>query len=98
DLIPIVAALEYNQWFTKLSSKDLKLSTDVCEQILRVVSRSNRLEELVLENAGLRTDFAQKLASALAHNPNSGLHTINLASNPLEDRGTVTFIFFPFYK
>ncbi|KAL6037730.1 hypothetical protein STEG23_012731, partial [Scotinomys teguina] len=86
DLIPIIAALEYNQWFTKLSSKDLKLSTDVCEQILRVVSRSNRLEELVLENAGLRTDFAQKLASALAHNPNSGLHTINLAGNPLEDR------------
>ncbi|XP_010216284.1 PREDICTED: leucine-rich repeat-containing protein 16A, partial [Tinamus guttatus] len=87
DLIPIVAALEYNQWFTKLSSKDLKLSADVCEQILRVVSRSSRLEELVLENAGLRTDFAQKLASALAHNPSSGLHTINLASNPLEDRG-----------
>ncbi|XP_070101064.1 F-actin-uncapping protein LRRC16A isoform X4 [Equus przewalskii] len=87
DLIPIIAALEYNQWFTKLSSKDLKLSTDVCEQILRVVSRSNRLEELVLENAGLRTDFAQKLASALVHNPNSGLHTINLAGNPLEDRG-----------
>uniref|UniRef100_A0A8C0ZRD8 F-actin-uncapping protein LRRC16A n=1 Tax=Castor canadensis TaxID=51338 RepID=A0A8C0ZRD8_CASCN len=87
DLIPIIAALEYNQWFTKLSSKDLKLSTDVCEQILRVVSRSNRLEELVLENAGLRTDFAQKLASALAHNPSSGLHTIDLAGNPLEDRG-----------
>ncbi|XP_033072303.1 F-actin-uncapping protein LRRC16A isoform X6 [Trachypithecus francoisi] len=87
DLIPIIAALEYNQWFTKLSSKDLKLSTDVCEQIFRVVSRSNRLEELVLENAALRTDFAQKLASALAHNPNSGLHTINLAGNPLEDRG-----------
>lgn len=36
-------------------------------------------------------DFAQKLASALAHNPNSGLHTINLAGNPLEDRGTVAF-------
>ncbi|KAB0358201.1 hypothetical protein FD754_002357, partial [Muntiacus muntjak] len=67
-------------WFSKSS-------TDVCEQILRVVSKSNRLEELVLENAGLRTDFAQKLASALAHNPTSGLHTINLAGNPLEDRG-----------
>nr|XP_019606832.1 PREDICTED: F-actin-uncapping protein LRRC16A [Rhinolophus sinicus] len=87
DLIPIIAALEYNQWFTKLSSKDLKLSTDVCEQILRVVSRSNRLEELVLESAGLRIDFAQKLASALSHNPSSGLHTINLAGNALEDRG-----------
>ncbi|XP_072880068.1 F-actin-uncapping protein LRRC16A-like isoform X2 [Hemitrygon akajei] len=87
DLIPIVAALEYNQWFTKLCSKDLKLSTDVCDQILRVIARSTRLEELVLENGGLRTDFAQKLASALAHNPNSGLHTINLANNQLEDRG-----------
>ncbi|XP_057643220.1 F-actin-uncapping protein LRRC16A isoform X3 [Chionomys nivalis] len=97
DLIPIIAALEYNQWFTKLSSKDLKLSTDVCEQILRVVSRSNRLEELVLENAGLRTDFAQKLASALAHNPNSGLHMINLAGNPLEDRG-VSSLSVPFAK
>lgn len=29
-------------------------STDVCEQILRVVARSRRLEELVLDNAGLR--------------------------------------------
>lgn len=87
DLIPIVAALEYNQWFTKLFSKDLKLSADVCDQILRVVNRSSRLEELILENAGLRIDFAQKLSSALGHNPNSGLHTINLASNPLEDRG-----------
>ncbi|XP_075441681.1 F-actin-uncapping protein LRRC16A isoform X2 [Ascaphus truei] len=97
DLIPIVAALEYNQWFTKLSTKDLKLSTDVCDQILRVVSRSSRLEELVLENAGLRIDFAQKLSNALAHNPNSGLHTINLASNPLEDRG-VSFLSIHFAK
>ncbi|XP_036907294.1 F-actin-uncapping protein LRRC16A isoform X2 [Sturnira hondurensis] len=87
DLIPIIVALEYNQWFTKLSAKDLRLSTDVCEHILRVVSRSSRLEELVLENAGLRADFAQKLASALAHSPGSALHTVNLAGNALEDRG-----------
>uniref|UniRef100_A0A8C9XVC8 Capping protein regulator and myosin 1 linker 1 n=1 Tax=Sander lucioperca TaxID=283035 RepID=A0A8C9XVC8_SANLU len=87
DLVAIIAVLEFNQWFTKLSSKDYKLSADVCEQILRVVSRSSRLEELVLDNAGLKTDFAQKLAAALAHNPSSGLTTINLANNPLEDRG-----------
>ncbi|XP_067366843.1 F-actin-uncapping protein LRRC16A-like isoform X4 [Channa argus] len=87
DLVAIIAVLEFNQWFNKLSTKDYKLSTDVCEQILRVVSRSSRLEELVLDNAGLKTDFAQKLAAALAHNPSSGLTTINLANNPLEDRG-----------
>ncbi|KAK6327171.1 hypothetical protein J4Q44_G00028160 [Coregonus suidteri] len=87
DLVAIIAVLEYNQWFTKLSTKDCKLSADVCDQILRVVARSSRLEELVLDNAGLTRDFAQKLANALAHNPNSGLHTINLSNNPLEDRG-----------
>uniref|UniRef100_A0A8C6L927 Capping protein regulator and myosin 1 linker 1 n=1 Tax=Nothobranchius furzeri TaxID=105023 RepID=A0A8C6L927_NOTFU len=87
DLVAIIAVLEFNQWFTRLSTKDYKLSADVCEQILRVVSRSSRLEELVLDNAGLKTDFAQKLAAALAHNPSSGLTTINLSNNPLEDRG-----------
>ncbi|XP_034142836.1 F-actin-uncapping protein LRRC16A isoform X3 [Esox lucius] len=87
DLVAIIAVLEYNQWFTKLSTKDYKLSADVCDQILRIVARSSRLEELVLDNAGLTRDFAQKLATALAHNPNSGLHTLNLANNPLEDRG-----------
>ncbi|KAM6968132.1 F-actin-uncapping protein LRRC16A-like [Aplochiton taeniatus] len=87
DLVAIIAVLEFNQWFTKLSTKDYKLSADVCEQILKVVSRSSRLEELLLDNAGLKTDFAQKLSHALAHNSSSGLTTINLANNPLEDRG-----------
>ncbi|XP_045914142.1 F-actin-uncapping protein LRRC16A isoform X2 [Micropterus dolomieu] len=87
DLVTIIAVLEYNQWFTKLSAKDYKLSTDVCDQILRVVARSSRLEELVLDNAGLRSDFAQKLAIALSHNPASTLHTLNLSNNSLEDKG-----------
>ncbi|KAK5854607.1 hypothetical protein PBY51_004787 [Eleginops maclovinus] len=87
DLVAIIAALEYNQWFTKLSAKDYKLSTDICEQILRVVARSSRLEELVLDNTGLRSDFAQKLASALSHNPASTLHTLTLSNNSLEDKG-----------
>ncbi|XP_074543313.1 F-actin-uncapping protein LRRC16A-like, partial [Halichoeres trimaculatus] len=87
DLVAIIAALEFNQWFSKLSTKDYKLSTDVCDQILRVVARSSRLEELVLDNAGLKSDFAQKLAVALSHNPASTLHTLNLSNNSLEDKG-----------
>uniref|UniRef100_H3CII7 Capping protein regulator and myosin 1 linker 1 n=1 Tax=Tetraodon nigroviridis TaxID=99883 RepID=H3CII7_TETNG len=89
DLVAIVTALEYNQWFTKVSSKDVKLSTDVCEHLLRVVARSSRLEELVLENAGLRSDFPQKLAVALSHNPASTLHSLNLSNNSLEDKGVL---------
>uniref|UniRef100_A0A674ADF5 Capping protein regulator and myosin 1 linker 1 n=1 Tax=Salmo trutta TaxID=8032 RepID=A0A674ADF5_SALTR len=79
DLVAIIVVLEYNQWFTKLSTKDYKLSTDVCEQILRVVARST----LSTGN----NDFAQKLANALTCNPASALHTLNLTNNSLEDKG-----------
>ncbi|XP_032833298.1 F-actin-uncapping protein LRRC16A-like isoform X2 [Petromyzon marinus] len=87
DLVPIVATLEFSSWFTKLHCKDVRLSAEVCEQVLRVMSRSSRLEELVLENVGLKSDFLQKLAAALTQNPASCLHSINLSNNSLEDRG-----------
>uniref|UniRef100_A0AAV2K208 CARMIL C-terminal domain-containing protein n=1 Tax=Knipowitschia caucasica TaxID=637954 RepID=A0AAV2K208_KNICA len=87
DLVPIIAALEYNQWFNKLSIKDYKLPSDVCDQILRVVSRSSRLEELLLDNTALRSDFAVKFAAALSQNPASALHSLTLSSNSLEDKG-----------
>ncbi|XP_072304433.1 F-actin-uncapping protein LRRC16A-like [Eucyclogobius newberryi] len=87
DLVPIIAVLEHNQWFTKLSIKDHKLSTEVCDQILRVVARSSRLEELVLDNVALRSDFSHKFSLALAQNPDSALHSLCLCNNSLEDKG-----------
>lgn len=42
-------------FFNSVSCVFCDQSADVCEQILRVVSRSSRLEELVLDNAGLKT-------------------------------------------
>ncbi|XP_077096605.1 F-actin-uncapping protein LRRC16A-like [Siphateles boraxobius] len=89
DLLAITAALEFNQWFIKLSIKDFKLTADLCDQIFRVVSRSTRLEELTLENTGLKSDFAQRFAAALSQNPNSALKTISLASNCIEDKGVM---------
>nr|XP_014342943.1 PREDICTED: leucine-rich repeat-containing protein 16B [Latimeria chalumnae] len=87
DLALIVAALAYNQWFTKLQSKDLKLGSEITEQILHTLSKSTRLEELVLENAGLKGDFGLKLSVALVENPNTTLNSINLSYNQLEDKG-----------
>ncbi|XP_030043616.1 capping protein, Arp2/3 and myosin-I linker protein 3 isoform X2 [Microcaecilia unicolor] len=87
DLAVIVAALAYNQWFTKLYCKDLRLGSEVIEQVLHTVSKSSNLEELILENSGLRTDFAVKLSLVFAENPGTALHTINLSHNQLEDKG-----------
>uniref|UniRef100_A0A5F8G4X9 Capping protein regulator and myosin 1 linker 2 n=1 Tax=Monodelphis domestica TaxID=13616 RepID=A0A5F8G4X9_MONDO len=87
DVATSVAALSYNLWFSRLSCSDLKLSLEVSEQILYMLSKSSRLEELVLDNCGLKGDFAQRLAQSLAEHSRSALNALSLAGNPLEDRG-----------
>lgn len=68
----------FHQMFWTVNKCFLLQSTDVCEQILRVVSRSNRLEELVLENAGLRTWVFSWICEhvALCHLPFWSVHDI----------------------
>ncbi|XP_057190367.1 capping protein, Arp2/3 and myosin-I linker protein 3 isoform X2 [Triplophysa rosa] len=92
DLAVIVAAMAYNSWFTKLYCKDLRISSEVGEQILHTVSKSSSLEELTLENAGLKADFPQKMATALSENPASAIHSINLAHNSLDNQGVSNLI------
>ncbi|KAM6300523.1 LOW QUALITY PROTEIN: capping protein, Arp2/3 and myosin-I linker protein 2 [Aegotheles albertisi] len=88
DVALSIAALSFNLWFTKLSCKDFRLNQEISEQLLYMLSKSVTLEELVLENSGLKADFVQRMAQALSNHPDSVLHTINLAGNQLEDRGT----------
>ncbi|CAB1323245.1 unnamed protein product [Coregonus sp. 'balchen'] len=87
DLALSVAALSFNQWFTKISSKDLKLSAEVQEQVLFMINRSSTLEEVCLEGSGLKLDFAVKMACALRDHTRSAIHTINLSANHIEDKG-----------
>nr|XP_009685122.1 PREDICTED: leucine-rich repeat-containing protein 16A-like [Struthio camelus australis] len=91
DIALSVAALSFNLWFTKLYCKDFRLNLEISEQLLYMLSKSVTLEELVLENSGLKFDFAQRMAQALSRHPDSVLHTINLAGNQLEDRGIIAF-------
>ncbi|KAJ7395314.1 capping protein, Arp2/3 and myosin-I linker protein 2 isoform X1 [Pitangus sulphuratus] len=91
DVALSVAALSFNLWFTKLSCKDFRLNQEISEQLLYMLSKSVTLEELVLENSGLKADFVQRMAQALSSHPDSVLHTINLSGNQLEDRGIVAF-------
>ncbi|KAJ8417924.1 hypothetical protein AAFF_G00227670 [Aldrovandia affinis] len=89
DVSLAVAALSFNQWFTKIGSKDFRLSPEVQEQVLYMVNRSPKLEEVHLENSGLKADFAVKMACALRDNTCTALHTINLSANQIEDKGVV---------
>uniref|UniRef100_A0A3Q2WDX3 Capping protein regulator and myosin 1 linker 2 n=1 Tax=Haplochromis burtoni TaxID=8153 RepID=A0A3Q2WDX3_HAPBU len=51
DLALAVAALSFNQWFTKIYCKDLKLSVDIQQQLTYLLSRSPSLDELSLEDS-----------------------------------------------
>ncbi|XP_063801322.1 capping protein, Arp2/3 and myosin-I linker protein 3-like [Pseudophryne corroboree] len=87
DVALAVASLSFNPWFTKLHCKDFRLRLEILEQILYVIGRSLKIEELILENCGLKCEFAVKMAQALDNNPDTVLHTINLSGNPIEDKG-----------
>ncbi|XP_053708449.1 capping protein, Arp2/3 and myosin-I linker protein 3-like isoform X2 [Synchiropus splendidus] len=92
DLAVIVASVAYNTWFTKLYCKDMRLGSEVTEQVLHTISKSSSLEEITLENAGLKSDFPQKMSAALSENPASVIHSINLAHNSLDNQGVSNLI------
>ncbi|XP_029355872.1 capping protein, Arp2/3 and myosin-I linker protein 3-like isoform X2 [Echeneis naucrates] len=92
DLAVIVASIAYNTWFTKLYCKDLRIGSEVAEQVLHTVSKSSSLEEITLENAGLKSDFPQKMSAALSENPASVIHSLNLAHNSLDNQGVSNLI------
>uniref|UniRef100_A0A663DZP6 Capping protein regulator and myosin 1 linker 2 n=1 Tax=Aquila chrysaetos chrysaetos TaxID=223781 RepID=A0A663DZP6_AQUCH len=68
DVALSIAALSFNLWFTKLSCKDFRLVSEISEQLLYMLSKSVMLEELVLENSGL------KGAPALSPPPKTAAH------------------------
>ncbi|XP_042894699.1 F-actin-uncapping protein LRRC16A isoform X2 [Parasteatoda tepidariorum] len=87
DLMPIISALMFNTWFTKFRATGVKLISEALDVVLLVLRRSVALEEIYLDNTGLKWDFAYKLSLALIANPHTPLHTIDLSNNLIEDKG-----------
>lgn len=85
--MPIISALEYNTWFTKLRANHVRLSHDNIEKILHVLKKSLSLEELYLDNLGLKADFVNKLTNSIKANAIIPLNTIDLSNNMIEDKG-----------
>ena len=54
DLVPIISALEYNTWFTKLRTSHIKLTHEAVERLLHVMKKSLSVEELYLDNLGFK--------------------------------------------
>jgi hypothetical protein len=54
DIVPIISALEYNTWFTKLRASNIKLTHEALDRILHVMKKSLSIEELYLDNLGVK--------------------------------------------
>ncbi|MGH0132280.1 UNVERIFIED_CONTAM: hypothetical protein FKN15_033921 [Acipenser sinensis] len=72
--------------------EEVQWGSEVTEQVLHTLSKSSSLEEITLENSGLKSDFAQKLALALSENPVCVVHSLNLAHNQLDDKGVSSLV------
>ncbi|XP_037068179.1 F-actin-uncapping protein LRRC16A-like isoform X2 [Pollicipes pollicipes] len=92
DLVPIISALEYNTWFTKLRISHLRLSHEAAERLLHVLKKSVSLEEVYLDNTGLKADLAGKLSMALLANTSSLLTVLDVSHNAVEDKGVAHFV------
>ena len=91
DFVPIIAALGFNGWFTKFRASSVKVfhghNNEVAEQIFQMIRRSTVLEELYLDNTGLKADSTNKLFMALLSNSHTSVHIIDLSNNLIEDKG-----------
>ncbi|XP_052815297.1 F-actin-uncapping protein LRRC16A-like isoform X8 [Mya arenaria] len=63
DLVPIVSALVHNTWFTGLNANSIKLSVEVCNEILHVIKKNSVIESLFLSNTGISTEFVKRLST-----------------------------------
>uniref|UniRef100_A0A8C9ZJK4 Capping protein regulator and myosin 1 linker 2 n=1 Tax=Sander lucioperca TaxID=283035 RepID=A0A8C9ZJK4_SANLU len=82
DLALAVAALSFNQWFTKIYCKEFKL-VNFSYKLLLFLFCCERVESRLFK----KLDFAIKMAAALREHPSSALQSINLSGNPIEDKG-----------
>ncbi|CAF3341597.1 unnamed protein product [Rotaria sp. Silwood1] len=86
DWLPILGALRYNEWFTKITIENIKLTSENIDELCTVVRLCKAIRDLRLINCGLRHDFCTRFAHSL---PVSHIEKLDLSNNALEDKGLI---------
>ncbi|ELT88842.1 hypothetical protein CAPTEDRAFT_220553 [Capitella teleta] len=84
-IIPIISALEHNDWFTSLNASNVKLSLETANEIVRIMKLNKTIEELLLSNTGVKSEFVQKLCYSLLSNTGCPLVRLDLSHNAIGD-------------
>ncbi|CAF2649231.1 unnamed protein product [Rotaria sp. Silwood2] len=84
DWLPIIGALRHNEWFTKLTVENIKLSSESIEELCIVFRLNKTIQHLRLVNCGLKQDFSTRFAHYL---PITNIENFDLSNNAIEDKG-----------
>ncbi|UJR27563.1 hypothetical protein I4U23_008845 [Adineta vaga] len=84
EWLPIISALRHNEWFTKVTIQNIKLTSENVDELCTAIRLCKTIRDLSLINCGLRHDFCTRFAHAI---PVTHVENIDLSNNALEDKG-----------
>eukprot|EP01137_Pigoraptor_chileana_P012103 Opistho-2@64053 len=87
EAIPIIQALTFNSWFTKISVRDTRIGSDALGAIVELAKKSRTLEEIIISSVNINSGFVQALTDSLTSNIGLNLQGIDLSGNNIEDKG-----------
>ncbi|XP_067947644.1 F-actin-uncapping protein LRRC16A-like isoform X2 [Watersipora subatra] len=87
DHVPLIGALQYNEWFTGVDASSMKMTNEAAAEILKVVKRNTSIAEWNLSSTGIKSDFVQKLAAGITSNLTTKFVSLDLTGNAIEDKG-----------
>ncbi|CAF1023065.1 unnamed protein product, partial [Adineta steineri] len=86
DWLPIIHALRHNEWFTKLTIENTKLSSENIDELCTVTRLCETIKDLRLVNCGLTKDFGTRFGHCLSV---TCVENLDLSNNTLEDKGLI---------
>ncbi|KAN0050285.1 hypothetical protein ACTA71_003402 [Dictyostelium dimigraforme] len=87
----LLGALKYNNYFKSFNFNNYTFNKEQFGYLAEVLKCNSTVEDLSLNNVGLKPDTMPIIATALSSNKNLALTAIDISNNQIEDKGMVAF-------
>jgi len=92
QLVPLLAALRYNSYFSGFIVKHITLDKKTFPEIGKLLNTNTSITKLVLSNCGMNRDGCITIFDGLRGNPNSEINVIDISRNSgIDDKGMTAF-------
>ncbi|KAK5582324.1 hypothetical protein RB653_003907 [Dictyostelium firmibasis] len=91
DIKCLLTALKYNNYFKTFNFNNHTFNKEQFTNLAEVLKCNSTVEDLSLNNVGLKSDTMPIIATALSSNKNLALTAIDISNNQIEDKGMLSF-------